>query len=65
MRIVIDADRCTGNGRCYTLAPDLVTDDESGYGQVLVRGVVDDHQTELARRIVTACPEGAVAVADE
>lgn len=65
MRIVIDADICVGNGRCYTLAPELVTDDERGYGQVIGHGAVDDDRVEVARRLVVACPEGAVSVVDD
>jgi hypothetical protein len=33
MRIVIDGNRCTGNGRCYSLFSDLFSDDEPGYGR--------------------------------
>ena len=27
-RVTVDADRCTGHGRCYTLAPDVFDADE-------------------------------------
>jgi ferredoxin len=27
-RVSVDADRCTGHGRCYTLAPDVFDADE-------------------------------------
>jgi ferredoxin len=64
-RLVIDAERCVGNGRCYSLAPSLVTDDERGYGQVAGAGAVDDEHVEEAERIVRACPEGAVRLLDE
>jgi ferredoxin len=65
VKIVIDADLCVGNGRCYTLAPDLVTDDERGYGQVTGDGTVPDARLEEARRLVVACPEGAISVVDD
>jgi ferredoxin len=65
-RIVIDAGRCVGNGRCYTLAPDLVEDDERGYGTVIGDGVLEGDALEQAERAVRACPEGAVhLVVDE
>jgi len=38
-RIEIDAEACTGHGRCYELAPNAFDEDERGYGQVGV-GVV-------------------------
>lgn len=63
-RVVIDGDACTGNGRCYTLGPDLFTDDESGYGQVLDSGPLDDTRLELARRAAAACPEDAIRIVE-
>ncbi len=40
MKLTVDADRCMGHGRCYTVAPDLLTYDEEGF--VTIRGVVID-----------------------
>jgi ferredoxin len=65
MRIVIDTDVCTGNGRCYVVAPELFTDDDRGYGLVIGDGSLRDDQLELARRVIIACPERAVAVEGE
>ena len=31
MKLTIDAAMCTGHGRCYTLAPDLLTYDDEGF----------------------------------
>ena len=31
MKLTIDAGMCTGHGRCYTLAPDLLTYDDEGF----------------------------------
>ena len=60
MRIRIDHDRCTGHGRCYVLAPDLVDDDDEGYGQVVGEGTVAPDQLDAARQAVSNCPERAV-----
>ncbi len=65
MRVVIDYERCTGNGRCYALFPDLFGDDESGYGQVIGDGSIGDDQLDEARSAVVACPEDAVAIEGE
>jgi len=64
MRVVIDDERCTGNGRCYAVAPELFTDDDRGYGQVIGDGSIDDHRLDLARRAALACPDQAVTVED-
>ncbi len=65
-RIVIHADLCVGNGRCYTLAPRLIVDDERGYGGVIGDGnLTDDAALEEADRAVRACPERAIEIVDE
>ena len=46
-RLRIDDDRCSGNGRCYALFPDLFTDDEPSYGQTINDGAIEEGQ--LAR----------------
>ena len=65
MRVLIDSDRCQGHGRCYDLAPQLFTEDEEGYGQVIGEGKVsadDEHQAQLA---FSNCPENAVQILEE
>ena len=61
MRLAVDPDECMGHGRCYTVAPDLLTYDEEGY--VTVRGdsiEVPDDQVEAARAAEGSCPEQAI-----
>lgn len=60
MQLRIDADRCTGHGRCYSLAPDLFEPDDEGHGVVLHGGDVAPGQEENARRAVANCPEHAI-----
>jgi ferredoxin len=60
-RVCVDADRCQGHGRCYTLAPAVFGADEVGHAVVLVENV----SGELAAQAVAAeqnCPEGAVTL---
>ena len=64
-RIVIDTERCTGHGRCYTLAPTVFSDDDDGYGVVIGDGTVTADQLEDARRAVLACPERAITIEGE
>jgi ferredoxin len=61
-RLTIDADKCQGHGRCYAVAPDLLTDDEQGF--VAQRGTTFDVPDELlgeAEEAVDACPELAIS----
>jgi ferredoxin len=62
VRVVLDRDRCTGHGRCYSLAPDVFVDDDAGYGQVRGDGAIGDDLVEAARRAVLACPEHAITL---
>jgi len=57
--VSVDPDRCTGHGRCYTLAPDIFDADEVGHSIVLV----EDVSGELERHAVIGeqnCPEEAI-----
>lgn len=60
-RISIDTDRCTGHGRCYTLAPDVFDADEVGHSTP----IVDEVHGELEQRASVAaenCPESAITL---
>ena len=61
MKIRIDADACTGHGRCYTLAPELFDTDEYGHGVVLHPDAPADlfEKADLAAK---NCPERAITV---
>ena len=62
MRLHIDYDLCSGNGRCYALFPDLFTDDESGYGQTIGDGMIAEDQLAQAHRAMLCCPEKAITI---
>ncbi len=62
MRVVIDADLCQGQGRCFSIAPSLFGFDELGNGVVLVTGELTEGELELARLAEANCPEHAVGV---
>jgi ferredoxin len=64
MRVSIDQDRCTGHGRCYSLAPGVFTDDELGAGTVIGDGEVPVNEEQAARGAQLACPERAITVVD-
>jgi ferredoxin len=64
MRIRIDADKCSGHGRCYDVAPKLFTDDEYGYGQVIVDQIAPEQMAQ-AQAAVDCCPERAIELVDD
>ena len=60
-RVSVDPARCTGHGRCYSLAPDIFDADEVGHSIVLVEDVAG----ELEQHAVTGeknCPEQAITL---
>jgi ferredoxin len=60
-RVCVDADRCEGHGRCYTLAPDVFDADEVGHAVVLVENVSGDLETQ-AIEAEKNCPEAAITL---
>ena len=63
MQIQVDADRCTGHGRCYALAPSVFDADDFGHSVVLV--ATCEPSTEVHRQAVLAaenCPERAITL---
>ena len=66
MKLSVDAHECTGHGRCYRLAPDLLGYDEEGF--VSIRGQAIDvpaDQVEFAREAEGTCSEGAITLFEE
>ena len=61
MKVVIDRERCTGHGRCYTLAPEVFDADDDGYGQVRTAEVGTELE-DKARLGVRNCPESAITI---
>jgi ferredoxin len=63
MRVRVDAEACTGHGRCYSLAPDLFGADDVGHC-VLAHEEVPEGLEDQARLGVQNCPEQAISVED-
>ena len=60
-RVSVDADRCVGHGRCYTLAPDVFDADDVGHSIVRVEEICG----ELEKQAVLGeqnCPEQAITL---
>ena len=57
MRIKVDAELCSGQGRCYTVSPELFQSDDEGF--VVQRGTEFDVAAEDEERpLACSCPEG-------
>ena len=61
MKIRVDAEKCQGNARCWTWAPNLFELNDEGYldpGDIEVPA----DEEENARRAVRSCPERALTL---
>ena len=63
MHTRVDGERCTGHGRCYSVAPRVYDADDEGHGLALLTEVPDELRTE-ARLAAGECPEGAILLAE-
>jgi ferredoxin len=65
MRIAVSAELCSGQGRCYTVSPELFSPDDEGFVQQ--RGTeleVPAGLEDQARLAVASCPEGAITLTE-
>jgi ferredoxin len=63
VKITVDPERCTGHGRCYSLAPDLFEPDDAGHSVVIAETVSPDLEAR-ARLAAENCPEHAISVTE-
>ena len=65
MKIVIDEERCTGHGRCYSLVPELFDSDDPGHSLLRDPGAeVSADQVRQAQVAVDNCPEDCISLQD-
>jgi ferredoxin len=63
MRYCVDEDRCTGHGRCYTIASEVYSADEDGFNAIRGKATtVAPEQEEAAELGARACPEQAIEI---
>ena len=60
-RVSVDAERCVGHGRCYSLAPQIYGSDDMGHSVVLVEDVSGDLE-QKALIGAQNCPEEAITL---
>jgi ferredoxin len=61
IRVGVDADRCVGHGRCYTLAPEVFDADEFGHSILRVDEVSGEREAQAADA-ERNCPEDAITL---
>lgn len=61
MRISIDQGVCIGAGQCALTAPEVFTQDDDGFSELLP-GREDGHGSPLVREAARACPVAAISV---
>ncbi len=62
MKVTIDAELCQGQGRCFSIAPDLFGFDDLGNGVVLGEGTLSVDTLDRARLAQANCPEHAIFI---
>jgi len=66
VKLIVNGGECAGHGRCYTLAPSLLTDDDEGYVSIRDEYLdVPDDLRAAAEDAVSGCPEGAISLVDD
>ena len=66
MRVLIDGHRCSGHGRCYTVAAGVFSADADGYNaQMDVVFEVAPGDEEAAALGMESCPERAITLVDD
>lgn len=59
------SEKCTGHGRCYTLAEDVFESDDIGYNaRVGTTFEVRSDLGEIARFGASSCPEDAITIVE-
>jgi ferredoxin len=64
VKVTLDSERCTGHGRCYSLAPELFDSDDEGHS-ILLDAAVPEGLEDQAWVAVQNCPEGCLGIVDE
>lgn len=61
MRVAVDADRCEGHARCWSICPEVFELDDEGHAVVLAPEVPPELEAK-ALDAATNCPERAITV---
>ncbi|WP_433189990.1 ferredoxin [Actinoallomurus sp. CA-150999] len=64
MRIHLDRSRCSGHGRCFSLAPEVFDYDDEGFS-VLKHETITPELEAAAQLGAGGCPEQAITLEDD
>ncbi|MEU6390960.1 ferredoxin [Streptomyces sp. NPDC046939] len=64
VRIEVDKERCVGAGMCALTAPDVFTQDDDGFSEVLPGAAERAGEHPMVKEAVRACPVQAVTVTE-
>lgn len=64
MKLIVHSSKCVGHGRCYSVAPELISYDDDGYAVRDQAVPLEGDQIAAAREAVVACPQQAVELID-
>jgi ferredoxin len=59
VRVIVDRDRCEGNGVCMGIAPELFELDDEDYA-VVKTDPIPAHLEQLAEQAIAECPRAAL-----
>ena len=62
MRLVVDGSKCDGHGICALVLPEMISLDTWGFATLANEPLVDARLVARARRVVRACPAGALTL---
>ncbi|MBW4029690.1 MAG: ferredoxin [Acidobacteria bacterium] len=62
MRLVVDGSKCDGHGICTLVLPEVISLDPWGYAVLAPEPLDDARLIARARRVVRACPAGALTL---
>ncbi|MAL01645.1 MAG: ferredoxin [Alcaligenaceae bacterium] len=62
MKVLFDATKCSGYGRCSEVCPSVFEMDEFGYASVLGDGTVPAGDEANAKQAAAECPEKAISI---
>jgi ferredoxin len=66
VKLTVDGAACMGHGRCYQLAPQLLSCDDEGYVTVRDQTIeVPAEQATAAEEAAGTCPEEAIILMPE
>jgi ferredoxin len=63
MKVILDTEKCTGHGRCYTLAPEVFESDDQGHSALINADVPESLRDQVVIGMQN-CPERAITVDD-